>query len=100
MKDKEIKELKRTIENNSYNIDSLMTVIFYSTDQNIHYSLICKKSDTFSIIKKKLYEAYPEYQDSEYYFTANGEKIKRFKTLEENKIENSQVILLNQYGFE
>ena len=77
-----------------------MTVIFYSTDQKIHYSLICKKSDTFMNIEKKLFEAYPECQDSEYFYMVNGQRIKRFKTLEENKINNSQVITLTQYDFE
>ena len=100
MKEKEIKELKNKIENNSNNFDNLMTVIFYSTDQKIHYSLICKKTDTFINLEKQLFEAYPECQDSEYFFMVNGQKIKRFKTLEENKIKNSQVITLTQYGFE
>ena len=100
MKNKEIKELKNKIENNSNNIDNLMTVIFYSIDQKIHYSLICKKTDKFNKIENELFEVYPEYQDSEYYFIANGQIIKRFKTLEENKIKNSQVITLNQYDSE
>ena len=100
MKDKEIKELKKKIENNSNNIDNLMTVIFYSTDHKIHYSLICKKTDSFMNIEKKLFEAYPECQNSEYFFMVNGQRIKRFKTLEENKINNSQVITLTQYDFE
>ena len=97
IKEKEIKELKKTIE---YNSNNLMTVIFNSKDQIIHYSLICKKTDQFSLIEKKLYEAYPEYQESEILFFANGEKIKRFKTLEENKITNSQVIALTPYDCE
>ena len=100
MKEKEIKELKNKIENNSNNFDNLMTVIFYSTDQKIHYSLICKKTDIFSVIEKKLYEAYPECHDSEYFYMVNGQRIKRFKTLEENKIKNSQVITLTQYDLE
>ena len=92
MKDQEIKELKK-----SNNIENLMTIIFYSTDQKIHYSLICKKTDKFNKIENELFEAYPECQDSEYLYIANGQKIKRFKTLEENKITNSQVITLTQF---
>ena len=99
MKDKEIKELKNKIEYNSNNINNLMTVIFYSTDQKIHYSLICKKSDKFMNIENKLYEIYPEYKECENYFMVNGQKINRFKTLEENRIRNSQVITLTQYDF-
>ena len=98
-KEKEIKELKNIIEYNSNHFDNLMTVIFYSTDSKIHYSLICKKTDKFINIENKLYEAYPEYKDSEndFFFLVNGQKIKRFKTLEENKIKNSQIITVAQY---
>ena len=87
-------------EYNSNYINNLMTVIFYSTEEEILYSLICKETDSFATLEKKLFEAYPEYQDSEYYFMVNGQKIKRFKTLKENKIKNSQIITLNQYDFE
>ena len=77
-----------------------MTVIFYSTDQQIHYSLICKKTDTFMDLEKKLYEIYPKYKKCENYFMVNGQKINRFETLEENKIKNSQIITLTQYDLE
>ena len=98
MKEKEIKELKsRNMKlNNAFNINNYMTVIFYSTEQNIHYSFICKSTDIFSDIEKRLYKVYPSCQDSEFYFIANEQKIKRFKTLQENKIKNSQVITIIQ----
>ena len=100
MKEKEIKELKYKIEYNSNNFSNLMTVIFYSTDHKIHYSLICKKTDKFMNLENKLYEIYPKYKEFENYFLVNGQKINRFKTLEENKIKNSQVITLTQYDLE
>ena len=100
MKEKEIKELKYKIEYNSNNFSNLMTVIFYSTDHKIHYSLICKKTDKFNKLENELFETFPECQDSEYFFMVNGQKINRFKTLEENKIKNSQVITLTQYDLE
>ena len=98
LKEKEIKEIKN--KNELYISDFVkdhMTVIFYSVDQNIHYSLICKETDTFSTVEKQLYEVYPECKESEFFFMANGEKIKRFKTLKENKIKNSQVITLTEF---
>ena len=100
MKEKEIKELKYKIDYNSNNFSNLMTVIFYSTDHKIHYSLICKKTDKFSKLENELFEIYPECIDSEYYFMVNGEKANRYKTLEQNKIKNSQVILLTQNELE
>ena len=100
MKEKEIKELKYKIEYNSNNFSNLMTVIFYSTDHKIHYSLISRKTDLFVDLEKKLYEIYPNYKKCENYFMVNGQKINRFETLEENKIKNSQIITLTQYDLE
>ena len=97
MKEKEIKELKNKLDYNSNNFSTLMTVIFYSTDQQIHYSLICKKTDTFMDLEKRLYEVYPKYEN---YILVKDQKINRFKTFEENKIKNSQVITLTQNGLE
>ena len=96
MKNNEINELKKKNESNVDNYNNLMTVIFYSKDLNIHYSLICKETDSFSTIEKRLYEIYPACQDTDLFCYANGQKIKRFKTLQENKIKNSQVITIVQ----
>ena len=100
IKEKEIKDLKNKLDNNSNDFSNLMTVIFYSTDHKIHYSLICKKTDTFISLEKQLFETFPECQDSEYFFMVNGQKVNRYKTLEENKIKNSQVITLTQFDLE
>ena len=74
-----------------------MTVIFTSTDQQIHYSLICKKTDKFMNLENKLYEIYPKYKECENYYLTGSQKVNRFKTLEENTIKNSQIITLNKY---
>ena len=100
MKEKEIIDLKNKLANNPNDLRNLMTVIFISTDQGIHYSLICEKTDKFVELEKKLYEIYPNYSECENYYTANGGVIKKFKTLEENKIKNSQVITLHKYDLE
>ena len=69
IKEKEINELKnKIIDINSEEIKNLMTVIFYSTELNIHHSLICKENDSFNTVEKRLYEVYPECKDSEFYF--------------------------------
>ena len=97
MKDEEINELKNKLEYT--NINNLMTVIFYSPDQDIHYSLICKKTDIFTKIENELFEVYPEKRDSKFLFFVNGQIIDRSKTLQENNIKNSQVILLSRHYF-
>ena len=60
------------------------------------YSLPCKKTDTFNDIEDLLYEEFPEYKNTKNYFTINGRKIDKFKTIEENKIKNSDKINLNK----
>ena len=73
-----------------------MTVNFLSGNQKIqNYSLICKNSDSFSVLEKKLYEDFKEFYESENYFTVNGNKIHKLKSLDENKIKNNDVIILN-----
>ena len=95
LKEKQINELKSKSE-----INQLMTVIFVSADKKIHYSLICKKNDIFTKIENMLYNIYPEYKESENYFIANGNKVNKYKTLEENKIKFSDIITLNIYNIE
>ena len=96
-KNDEINELK---SKNIFNLkegEKLMTIIFISADQRIHYSLICKNTDKFSRIEELLYEEYPEYKKIDNFFLFNGKRINRFETLEENGIKNSSLITLYQY---
>ena len=77
--------------------ENLIPVIFQSLDSKIHCAFICKNTDRFNIVENMLYNKYPEYLESENYFTVNGIKINRFKTMEQNKIKYSDIILLNIY---
>ena len=77
--------------------EKIMSFIIMSIDQKINRCYPCKNTDTFVDYEKKLYEEYPEYKEEEYYFTCNGEKIKRFKTIEENKIKDGDKIFMIKY---
>ena len=74
--------------------EKLISVIFVSLDQKVHYSVICKNTDKFNILENKLYEEYPEYLESDNYFIVNGNKINKYKSLEFNKINNHDIIML------
>ena len=100
-KNDEIKELKEI--NNAFNLkkgEKLMTVIFISVDEGINYALICKNTDKFSRIEELLYEKYPDYKQKENSFLYNGKRINRFDTIEENGIQFSSIITLNNYEYE
>ena len=94
----------RKIENKNqeiaYNLkpgEELLPIIFISSDQKIQYSFICKNTDKFNYIENKLYDIYPEYKDTNNFFTVNGNKINKLKTIQENNIHNSDVIMLFPY---
>ena len=97
LKDDEIKELKIKMPYILEKNEKLITIIFMSFDEVIHYSFICKNTDKFNKIENLLYEKFPEYEDSVNYFTVNTNRINKYKTLEENKIKNSDIIILNKF---
>ena len=57
-----------------------------------NYGLSCKTTDLFIIEEERLYEDFPDFKKYETYFEANGKRIKRFQTLEENNIKDKDVI--------
>ena len=96
-KEKEIKSLKSAFPFEIKQGEKLMSVIFISADQKIHHSFICKNTDIFTNLEKSLYDVFPEYGESENYFLLNGGKINKYKSLEYNKIKDSDIITLNPY---
>ena len=97
IKENEIKQIKQNIPYELKSGEKLMPIIFVSRDQKIHYAFICKNTDKFNSIENLLYEVYPEYQETENYFTVNGIKIIKSKTMEQNGIKPSSIIFLNSY---
>ena len=57
-----------------------------------HYNLICKNVDLFVSLEERLYKDFPQFKNYNTYFVANGKRIKRFKTMDENKIKNNDII--------
>ena len=76
--------------------EKLISVIFTSTDQTAHYSMICKNTDTIHDLEKDLYKEYPDFSMTENYFLCKGKVINKFQTFESKKIKNGDVIILNQ----
>ena len=97
-KDKEMKELKLKLSRFPLILEegeAMMIVTFISSDQQLHYSVLCKNTDEFYKIEGLLYKEYPGYAENENYFLVDGQKINKYKTLEQNGIKNnSQIILI------
>lgn len=71
-----------------------MVIRIVDSCQKLNVSISCDKNDKFIKIEELLYERYPEYRKVENYFLVNGDRIKRFNSLEENGIHNNSIILL------
>ena len=96
---KEIIDLNKKLKRYPINLEEnekLMSIIFTSVDQNTHYSLICKNTDTIHKLEAELYKEYPDYTISDNYFLCKGKIINKFHTFEMNNIKNGDVIILNQ----
>ena len=97
-KDKEIKDLKLKLSRYPFELmegEKIISIILTSVDQKFCHSIICKNKEKFNIIENKFYEAYPEYIETENFFTLNGKKVNKYKTLDDNNIKNNDIILLN-----
>ena len=76
--------------------NQIFAINFISVDQTIHFPIACKKTDRFNLLEEKLFKEYPNYNNIDIYFTANGKLIDREKTLSENGIKNGDTIILNK----
>ena len=94
LKEQKLSELKNNIPLLLKKEEKLISLIFISFDENIHYSIICKNTDQFSKIESLLYDKYPEYKKLKKHFIMNGKESKKSKSLEDNEIKNSDIITL------
>ena len=98
LKEKKIKEMEEMNNKMKFELsknENSICITFISQDENIHYSIIGNNSEIFSAIEKKLYEKYPEYIGKKHHFICKGKKIKRFKSLKDNGIDNNDIIYMN-----
>ena len=96
---KQINELNEKLKRYPFvleNGERIMSVIFSSVDQKIHYSIVCKNTDKINKLEEELYKEYPQFSETENYFMCKGKVINKFHTFQNNKIKNGDVIVLNQ----
>ena len=101
-KNNELYNLRARLNNNNtiLNInpgEQIIAVNFVSLSQDIHKPIACKNTDIVSRLEESLYNDYPKYKDLNTYLTVNGNVIKRFKTIDENKIKDGNTIIINTY---
>ena len=77
--------------------EKTMVVNFMPIDQSFISTISCKNTDILVNLEQKIYREYPQYKEFNTYLTMNGKMIKRFKTIEENGIQDSNSIIVNIY---
>ena len=76
--------------------EKLMSIIFSSVDQKIHFSIICKNTDTINKLDAELYREYPQYSETDNYFMCKGKILNKFHPFKSDNIKNGDVIIVNQ----
>ena len=75
--------------------DEEISVIIESLNQSIKSSFICKKSEKFKELEQKIYEKYPNLKNEKHFYLCKGNIIDIEKAIEENKIKDNDIILIN-----
>ena len=95
---KTINDLKSQINSNSLAIlpgEKILAVNINSLDQKINFPIATKNTEIFVFLELRFYNEYPEYKEKDIYFLVNGNRINRFKNIEDNNIKNGNTIFLN-----
>ena len=95
----EINELKEKL--NRYPIileenEDLISIIFCYKEKNRFYSIICKNTDSIHNLEDKLYKEFPELSGNSNSFLFKGKNIDKFQTIDDNKIKNGDMIIINK----
>ena len=99
IKNEELNKLKLN-NNKLHNMidrEEIFAITFMSVSHDKIFPITCLNTDTIVKCEEIFYNEYPEYKEYNTYLTANGNPIKRFKTIEENGIKQGNSIIVNIY---
>lgn len=80
--------------------DDIIAIYLQSGDNTIKRPIACKKNNNFDKIEEKLYKDFPNIKENIDYFLVNGKQINRKLTLEQNKINDGDYIIICLKNFE
>ena len=64
------------------------------TQDIANYSLECKNTDLFVTLEERLLDEFPEFKKYDVYYLVNIKRVKRYLTLDQNKIKKNDLISL------
>ena len=62
------------------------------TQDIANYSLECKNTDLFVTLEERLLDEFPEFKKYDVYYLVNTKRVKRYLTLDQNKIKKNDLI--------
>ena len=95
---KTIDELKEKLSRFPFELlkgEKLMSIIVESSDKKLQRAIVCKNTELFCDLEKKIYQENDKYIDVGNIFTLNGKKIDEMKSLDDNNIKDNDIIILN-----
>ena len=98
LKDKEISELKKKLDNSIVLLEGeeLISIIFIYEEKHVHYSIICKNVDSLAIAEQKLFAKFPEMKDEDFDYYCNDTRLKRGFKFKEKNINNGTIITIKE----
>jgi len=75
--------------------EKMMTIIITSPDKKIIKSMICKNTDVFNDLEKKIYQNNDEVLEKGNQLTINENSIDKNGSLESNKVNDNDIIVIN-----
>ena len=75
--------------------EKIMSIIITSPDKKIIKSIICKNTDVFNDLEKKLYQNDDEVFEKGKQLIINEKNIDKNESLESNKINDNDIIVIN-----
>ena len=96
-KENKIKELELKLSRYPFELnesEKIMTVIIKSIDNKIIFPILCKNTFIFNRIEENFCAIYKEYSEKDNIFTLNGNKINKHETLENHKMKDKDIIII------
>ena len=93
---KKIEELNEKLDRYPFILEKdekILSIIFATS--SFSYSIVCKNTDTISKLENELYQIFPDLAETNNYFLCQGTVANKYKKLEELKLKNGDIIVIN-----
>ena len=79
--------------------EPIILLHFISTDQSINndIDIACEAFDGFSVVEDRLYQEFPDFKKKNICFLMDGSVIDRNANLEDNRIKDGCIIIINEF---